>query len=579
MDYARLDKSVFTRSISCLALRVKNSHISHYARLFHGHLLSMPRIRFIQPISTTDTATPATTTTSASTIRDKYQEEKRILFDTRYTQLTDLPTHIQHVITTSPHLLDTLHHFQITLTYDHLSMHDIFTACLPPSIDFGSSFETIGHIAHLNLADHVLPYKYLIAQVILDKNPSLQTVVCKRGTIQSEFRTFDMEVLAGPNQFETRVRENDCVFDLDFARVYFNTRLHMQHERVVFKYLRQPRVLAQVLGSSKPQKQLVVADLTAGIGPFVIPALRLYPRPSSSPQSKALSNQQQQQQRDDLLDGTDAYTAYDPKKKRLGQPVAFAFANDLNPDSTRYLRLNAQTNHVQDRMEVSTLDSTTFIHQVIPKCFRKFSGEGNGSGDDERRFISQFVMNLPALGLDLMSGFRGAYISLLEFKLTPNDVSMPLIHTHCFTRNLMRPRLDIVVRLMRALGLPVPTDLEERYQRANVMISSDSTPTTTASSGANENENADKDVSEEEQDLSEDVPKWIHDIQFVRKVAPSKDMYCVSFVLPRQVAFESSQSASAGRSSDACSGGQSGESSDLASVKKRPKLTDEVEGR
>jgi tRNA G37 N-methylase Trm5 len=42
-----------------------------------------------------------------------------------------------------------------------------------------SSFETVGHIAHLNLRDELLPYKHLVGQVLLDKNPNIQTVVNK----------------------------------------------------------------------------------------------------------------------------------------------------------------------------------------------------------------------------------------------------------------------------------------------------------------------------------------------------------------------------------------------------------------
>jgi len=73
-------------------------------------------------------------------------------------------------------------------------------------------------LAHLNLRDEYLPYKYIIGQVLLDvcahiriplfggltdvvqKNKSVKTVVNKLDSIDAKFRFFKMELLAGePN--------------------------------------------------------------------------------------------------------------------------------------------------------------------------------------------------------------------------------------------------------------------------------------------------------------------------------------------------------------------------------------------
>ena len=68
-----------------------------------------------------------------------------------------------------------------------------------------SSFETVGHIAHLNLRDELLPYKLLIGRVLLDKNGSrIRTVLNKIGTIESEFRVPTFEVIAGETSLEVR---------------------------------------------------------------------------------------------------------------------------------------------------------------------------------------------------------------------------------------------------------------------------------------------------------------------------------------------------------------------------------------
>jgi hypothetical protein len=76
----------------------------------------------------------------------------------------------------------------------------------------------------MNLRDEVLPYKHLIGQVILDKNPILRTVVNKTGNIETEFRTFPMEVIAGEPNFDVTVKEAGCVFSFNFKDVYWNSR-------------------------------------------------------------------------------------------------------------------------------------------------------------------------------------------------------------------------------------------------------------------------------------------------------------------------------------------------------------------
>lgn len=108
----------------------------------------------------------------------------------------------------------------------------------------------MGHLAHFNLREQQWPHRFIIGRVMLDKNPCIETVVTKVGTLSNEFRTFDMEVIAGRN--DTIVSVTECGFRLqfDFRSVYWNSKL--SEERV--------RVLAQI------EPEDVVCDLFAGVG-------------------------------------------------------------------------------------------------------------------------------------------------------------------------------------------------------------------------------------------------------------------------------------------------------------------------
>jgi len=110
----------------------------------------------------------------------------------------------------------------------------------------------------LNLRDEYLPYKHLIAQVLIDKNPIVRTVINKIDDVgtSSVFRTFSYEVLAGPDDMNVEIKEEDCIFRFDYSKVYWNSRLNTEHKRLVDLF----------------QPGEVVCDLMAGVGPFAIPA-------------------------------------------------------------------------------------------------------------------------------------------------------------------------------------------------------------------------------------------------------------------------------------------------------------------
>ena len=126
---------------------------------------------------------------------------------------------------------------EISLDYTSLSISEILEKLSIPKEAIATSFSTIGHIAHVNLKDKMLNYKYLIGEIILAKNKKLRTVVNKIGNIHTQFRTFDMEVIAGDEDFETISVEKGFKYKLDFRKVYWNSRLSTEHHLLVDSFL------------------------------------------------------------------------------------------------------------------------------------------------------------------------------------------------------------------------------------------------------------------------------------------------------------------------------------------------------
>lgn len=79
--------------------------------------------------------------------------------------------------------------------------------------------------------------------------------------------------------------ESDCRFTFDFTQVYWNSRLHTEHDRLVQHF--------------SPED--VIADVFAGVGPFAVPA---------------------------------------------GKKGCAVLANDLNPNSAKYMMKNVNDNRV-----------------------------------------------------------------------------------------------------------------------------------------------------------------------------------------------------------------------------------------
>lgn len=190
-------------------------------------------------------------------------------------------------------------------TYENTSAYDILRSILPDDVSVPSSYEVVGHIAHFNMREEQLPYKHIIASVTLDKNTSIRTVVNKVCDVHNEFRTLNMELLAGDDDYIAEVAESGIKLRVDYANVYWNSRLCTERSR-----------LLDIVPSGS-----IVCDVMAGVGGFAVCAAKF--------------------------------------------KNCHVYANDLNPIATKYLNINANKNQVSENMHCFNLDGRRFIHTCV----------------------------------------------------------------------------------------------------------------------------------------------------------------------------------------------------------------------
>ena len=110
------------------------------------------------------------------------------------------------------------------------------------------AFDVIGDIAVLEIPDEIISKKKIIGEALLKTFKNIKVVTNKTTSVGTEYRTREMEVVAGEKRTETLHKEHGCVYKLDVTTAYFSPRLGSERLRVAEKVKEGERVLVMFAG-------------------------------------------------------------------------------------------------------------------------------------------------------------------------------------------------------------------------------------------------------------------------------------------------------------------------------------------
>lgn len=382
-----LDKDRFSREEQLAAVKVPVHQIQEFSKLvshkcvclidcrrsvqFTDYVYKRPKVRTYIPV-------------------DNDRAHKLVLMEKRIVRA---PTFIQYNQEKQFEVNDT---YQLALNYENYGFQEVLKEVLPSGIEVPGGFEIIGNIVHLNLSDAQMPYRKIIGQVILEKSPTIKTVVAKIGQIETTFRFYALECIAGDDSsYETIHVEDKVRFQVDISRVYWCSKLSTERNRIIQDFLKEDEVLC---------------DMFCGVGPLAVKA-----------------------------------AVKIPKLKVL--------ANDLNPVAFEYLEKNIKLNKLQGRVLPSNMDAREYLRmlvdktdlkpfkQTIPSNFLKFH---------------HCMMNLPMDAVEFLDCFVGAFVKADEniWKGKDGKFDLPMIHVYGFTNEHTQEKAlsYFVERIGKAMG-------------------------------------------------------------------------------------------------------------------------------
>ncbi|MCV0393141.1 MAG: class I SAM-dependent methyltransferase family protein [Nitrosopumilus sp.] len=126
------------------------------------------------------------------------------------------------------------------------------------SAELISAFDQIGDIIIVRIPDSLLSKKKIIGETLLKEVKIAKSVFYQSSAVEGDFRTRNLEILAGDDKTETEYKEFGCRFVVDVENAFFSPRLSTERERI----------------ANLVQDGEVVTNMFAGVGMFSIMAAK-----------------------------------------------------------------------------------------------------------------------------------------------------------------------------------------------------------------------------------------------------------------------------------------------------------------
>ena len=136
------------------------------------------------------------------------------------------------------------------------SLESILT--LEESNELISAFDQIGNIIIVRIPESLLIKKKIIGETLLEQVKIAKSVFYQSSAVEGNFRTRNLEILAGEDNTETEYKEFGCRFTVDVENAFFSPRLSTERERI----------------ANLIQDGEVMTNMFAGVGMFSIMAAK-----------------------------------------------------------------------------------------------------------------------------------------------------------------------------------------------------------------------------------------------------------------------------------------------------------------